>query len=121
MTPAPYIGYHAPDGTGRAVDVRDFEDERASAVLRATREHELLQMVHRARPYRAGDPQMTLVNAEQPSITRLYPRRPTVRIILHTAHPVPGLRVDELRYADEGDADQGDENEENRRRADDAA
>jgi hypothetical protein len=67
------------------VDVVDFEDRRASALLRATRDDELVQVIHRARLYSVEMQGELLHNG-----------REAVRLVLHTGHPIPGLRVDEL-------------------------
>lgn len=67
------------------VDVVEFADERASALLCATRDDEIVQVIHRARLLTL-DPQGELFEGG----------RRHVRLVLHTAHPIPGLRVDEL-------------------------
>ncbi len=67
------------------VDVVDFEDGRAAALVKATRDDELVQVIHRARLYDLLPQQ------------HLFERgRESVRLVLHTGHPIPGLRVDEL-------------------------
>ncbi len=63
------------------VDVVDFVDPRPAELLRAHREDELVQVLQRARLSAVGvgdDP------------------RQEAQVILHTSHPVPGLRVDDL-------------------------
>lgn len=72
------------------VDVIDFADPRLSALLRATRDDELTQVMHRARLLTL-EPQLGLDGPE--------PRR-QVRVVLHTSHVVPGLRVDQLHLRD---------------------
>ncbi|MEX2225559.1 MAG: hypothetical protein WEB52_03815 [Dehalococcoidia bacterium] len=67
------------------VDVVDFEDERVSALLKAARDDEIVQVMHRARL-------LTL----EPQSGMFVPSRTHVRLVLHTGHVVPGLRVDEL-------------------------
>ena len=67
------------------VDVVDFEDPRAAALVRATRDDEMVQVIHRARLF-SVDSQAELFRDG----------RPSVRLVLHTGHPIPGLRVDEL-------------------------
>ncbi len=67
------------------VDVVDFEDPRAAALLKATRDDEMVQVIHRARLY-SVDSQGSLFREG----------RQSVRLVLHTGHPIPGLRVDEL-------------------------
>lgn len=71
-------------------DVVNFADPRVAALLRAGREDELVQVLHRARLV-ALDPQATMDVVEQPVLRR------QVRLVLHTSHPLPGLRVDELK------------------------
>ncbi len=97
----PYAGYQAPDGSGRAIEVLDFVDERVSAIFRQHREAELWQGLHRARPYRVADAQMNIFEPDEVRIARGTATRRTVRLVLHTAQPVPGLRVDELVYTPE--------------------
>ena len=79
---AAYGGYRI------ALDVVDFADPRAATLLRAHREDEIWQVIHRARLFDL-EPQLRLEG----------PVRAEVRLVLHTNHPVPGLRVDELRLA----------------------
>ena len=67
------------------VDVVDFEDPRAAALVKATRDDEMVQVIHRARLY-SVDAQGDLFREG----------RHSVRLVLHTGHPIPGLRVDEL-------------------------
>jgi hypothetical protein len=69
-----------------AIDVVDYADDRVADLVKASREDELTQVVHRAR---------LLAMVSQPSIEEA-PDRVHVRLVLHTSHPVPGLRVDEL-------------------------
>ena len=67
------------------VDVVDFADPRAAALMKAARDDEMVQVIHRAR----------LFSVEaQGELFR--DGRPSVRLVLHTGHPIPGLRVDEL-------------------------
>lgn len=80
LAPRRYGGRH----TG--IDVVDFSDERVAALLRAQRDDELTQVIHRARLFTL-DPQLGLEQGEG---------RRHVRVVLHTSHPLPGLRVDEL-------------------------
>ncbi len=68
------------------IDVVDFADERASALLCAQRDDELTQVIHRARLFTL-DPQLGFEHGDG---------RRHVRVVLHTSHPLPGLRVDEL-------------------------
>ena len=72
------------------VDVVDFEDPRVAALLRSQREDEMEQAIHRARIFALRNPQLGLFRGGGPE------ERRQVRVVLHTSHPVPGLRVDEL-------------------------
>lgn len=63
------------------IDVLDFADPRAAELMLATRDHELLQAIHRARPNTLG------LDGDG---------RPALRLALHTSHPVVGLRIDKL-------------------------
>lgn len=76
-------------GQRSSVDVVDFVDSRVSELLRATRDDELVQVIHRARLFTV-QPQLELGREGQ---------REHVRVVLHTNHVVPGLRVDELHLA----------------------
>ena len=95
----PYAGYRAPDGGGRAIEVLDFADSRVSAIFRQSREAELWQGVHRARLFRVGDAQGGIFDPQDAAIAREAEARRWVRVVIHSAHPIPGLRVDELVYA----------------------
>lgn len=75
-------------GQSYEVDVVDFADPRAAELLRAGREDEMEQAIHRARIFAIEQP--ALLSHEGAST------RQQLRVILHTSHPVPGLRVDEL-------------------------
>jgi hypothetical protein len=72
-------------GQAYEVDVVDFEDARVAELLKSARDDEIVQVIHRAR----------LLTLE--SQTGMFDdRRTQVRLVLHTGHVVPGLRVDEL-------------------------
>lgn len=73
-------------GQRTGIDVVDFADDRVSALLWAQRDDELTQVIHRARLFTL-DPQLGLEQGDG---------RRHVRVVLHTSHPLPGLRVDEL-------------------------
>jgi hypothetical protein len=74
-------------GQSYEVDVVDYADRRVAELLRAEREDEMEQALHRAR----------LFTLQQPSLAAGGTReRSHLRVILHTSHPLPGLRVDEL-------------------------
>jgi hypothetical protein len=65
-------------------------DPRVAALLRASRDDEVLQAVHRAR-VGCLDPQLHLEG--ETTETR------AVTLVIHTNHVIPGLRVDELRLS----------------------
>ena len=96
-----YAGYCGPEGGGRAITVLDFEDRRVARLYRAHREDELLQAIHRARPLRVGDPQLTFFEADGQRIARQALPRQRLRIVVITAHPVPGIPVHELITGEE--------------------
>lgn len=73
-----------------AADVVDFADPRVSALLKGSRDDEIIQVLHRARLV-ALEPQAPL-----PDFAPNSDQRHRVRLVLHTSHPIPGLRVDEL-------------------------
>jgi len=77
-------------GQAYETDVVEFEDPRVSALLRATRDDEIVQMIHRARPFDV-DPQTGMFGEQ----------RRKVRLVLYTGHPVPGLRVDKLHITNQ--------------------
>lgn len=75
------------------MDVVDFADPRAAALLKATRDDEIVQVLHRAR---------LLDLEEQQSMAGLgLGNRSRVRLVLHHGHVIPGLRVDELHLESE--------------------
>jgi hypothetical protein len=78
-------------GQSYEADVVEFADERVSELLRSSREDELTQVIHRARLVTL-DPRTSMGDFSEQGSSRRQ-----VRLVLHTSHPVPGLRVDELR------------------------
>lgn len=94
---AGYAGYVGPDGQGREIDILDFEDERASAVMQAFREAELVQSIHRARLYRVA-PELSALETDIETMKFYAGMRRRLRVVLHTQHPIPGLPVHELIY-----------------------
>jgi len=82
-------------GQKLAIEVVDYEDERVAELLRARREDELVQVIHRARLLTLL-PQAALESTD---------RRARVRLVLMASHPVPGLRVDELILPDDDSTD----------------
>ncbi len=77
------------------VDVVDFADGRVAELLRSEREDEMEQALHRARIFALDPPQLRLLDGGEPK------KRSELRLVLHTSHPIPGLRVDELLLASE--------------------
>lgn len=76
-------------GQHLAIDVVDYADPRMAALLRASREDELVQVIHRARL-------LTLPAQASMGATA----RSGVRLVLHSTHPVPGLPVAQLIRVD---------------------
>jgi len=76
-------------GQPYASPVVDFADTRVSALLHGAREDEMVQVIHRAR--------LSLLQEQSPLGGHAEDERASVRLVLHTSHPVPGLRVDDLR------------------------
>lgn len=72
-------------GQPHGVEVVDYADPRMADLLHAAREDELLQVLHRARL-------LTL----EPQAQMDTDQRSEVHLVIHTSHPVPGLRVDRL-------------------------
>lgn len=98
MTEVAYGGYRGPEGAGRAITVPVFEDERVQALHRAGSADELFQSLHRARLFRVRDAQTGLWEEDDKQIARTVQARQRLTVVLLTAQPVPGLRVDELIY-----------------------
>jgi len=73
-----------------AIDVVDYADPRTAALLRAAREDEAVQVIHRAR---------LLTLDRQAGMDR--DARNRVVLVLHSSHPVPGLRVDRMIRSDD--------------------
>ncbi len=86
VSPRVALGPATFGGQPYEVDVLDFVDPRAASLLRASRDDELLQVVHRARLFEIVD-QLAL----EEELGRHH-----VRLVIHGSHPIPGLRVDEL-------------------------
>jgi hypothetical protein len=80
-----------------AIDVMDFVDPRVSALLHAAREDELLQVIHRARITNLVAQHQLAMDGHEDDRERRQ-----VELVLHTSHPVPGLRVDSLRLGSLG-------------------
>jgi hypothetical protein len=79
-------------GQPYAIDVVDFVDPRVSALLHSAREDELLQVIHRARITNLEAQRQLDLDGNGEDGERRH-----VELVLHTSHPVPGLRVDSLR------------------------
>lgn len=82
-------------GQALEVDVLTLADPRAAALLRASRDDELVQVIHRAR---------LLMISQQSSLDG--DARTHVRLVLHTSQPIAGLRVDELHIASRRDVNE---------------
>lgn len=72
------------------MEVLEFCDPRCSALLFAHREHEMLQVIHRARLFAVEDQRALLPAA---------PTRRRVHLVLHTSQPIPDLRVDMIHLS----------------------
>jgi hypothetical protein len=79
-------------GQPYAIDIVDFVDPRVSALLHSAREDELLQVIHRARITNLVAQRQLDLEGDGGDGERRH-----VDLVLHTSHPVPGLRVDSLR------------------------
>lgn len=84
MRATAYGGWADAQGRGREVDVLTFADNRVAEIYETARRDELLQAVHRIRPF----------DLARPGDSR---RRATV--VLMTEFPITGLRIDELRFS----------------------
>jgi hypothetical protein len=91
LRPAPY------GGQPYAIDVVDFVDPRVSALLHAAREDELVQVIHRARITNLVAQSQLDLDGNGDDGERRH-----VELVLHTSHPVPGLRVDSLQIGSFG-------------------
>ena len=79
-----YGGWRDERGRGREIEVLTFADQRVAEVYEAARRDELIQAIYRCRPHdRANAPDGS----------------PALTVVLMTAMPVEGLRVDELRFS----------------------
>ena len=79
-----YGGWRDERGRGREIEALTFADQRVAEVYEAARRDELIQAIYRCRPHdRANDPD----------------GRTALIVVLMTAMPVEGLRVDELRFS----------------------
>lgn len=77
-----YGGWRDARGRGREIEVRTFVDDRVAEIYESSRRDELIQAIYRCRPHdlrREGESVLT--------------------VVLLTAMPVAGLRVDELRFS----------------------
>ena len=82
------------------ITVPAFEDERVQALHRAGSADELIQSLHRGRLFRIRDAQTGLFEDDNHQIARNVTARQKLTVVLITAQPVPGLRVDDLIYSD---------------------
>ena len=85
----PYGGWRDARGLGREIQVLAFVDPRVDEIYEAARRDELIQAVYRCRPFDSDA------------------SRSSLRVVLLSAMPVAGLRVDELRLS--GNADRSEE------------
>lgn len=113
-----YGGFRDEHGRGREIEVQVFRDHRVNEVYESSRRDEMVQGIFRARPYDVLDGWETTLDDfdEGAAIGREALARRKLTVVLLSAYPVPGLRVDELRYG--GNAARS---EDARRRLDQAA
>ena len=78
-----YGGWRDAKGQGREIEVHTFVDERVAEIYESARRDELIQAIFRCRPYDLGD---------------AASGRTSLAVVLFTAQPIDGLRVDELRF-----------------------
>ncbi len=92
-----YGGWHDANGMGRETEVLSFVDPQVNEIYEASRRDELIQAVYRCRPFDS--------DAERHSLT----------VVLFSAMPITGLRVDDLRFS--GNAARSEEADRRLRRA----
>ena len=78
-----YGGWRDAKGRGREIEVHTFVDPRVGEIYESARRDELIQAIFRCRPYDLGD---------------AASGRTSLTVVLFTAQPIDGLRVDELRF-----------------------
>ncbi len=78
-----YGGWHDNDGHGREIEVLTFADERVAEIYESSRRDELIQAIHRSRPHDIGTDE---------------DKRSALTVVLMTAMPIAGLRIDDLRF-----------------------
>jgi hypothetical protein len=78
-------------GQPYAITVYDYADNRVAALLKGSRDDELVQVIHRARLLTL-QPQIRLGRSDG---------RIGAALVLHTSHPLPGLRITELVLPDD--------------------
>jgi hypothetical protein len=78
-----YGGWSDSEGRGREIQVLTFTDRRVSEVYESSRRDELRQAIFRCRPFDLGTPADS---------------RGALTVVLLTAMPIAGLRVDDLRF-----------------------
>jgi hypothetical protein len=87
MEHRPYGGWRDSNGLGREIEVLTFVDPRVAEIYESARRDELIQAIYRCRPFDVAD---------EPG------QRRALAVVLLSAMPVSGLRVDELRMGGNG-------------------
>jgi hypothetical protein len=83
MAARAYGGWRDESGRGREIDVLTFADRRVAEIYEGARRDELIQAIYRCRPFDVADDD----------------QRRSLTVVLLTAMPIDGLRVDELRFS----------------------
>jgi hypothetical protein len=87
MKPQAYGGWRDARGFGREIDILTFADARVAEIYEGARRDELIQAIYRCRPF-----DIDLAGSERSELT----------VVLLSAMPVSGLRIDELRMGGNG-------------------
>jgi hypothetical protein len=95
ISPALTLAQRPYGGQPYAVEVVECTDPRVAELFEVGRDGELIQVIHRARLLTL-DPQLQLSGMGGAGAGDDTGGRRGVVLVLHSNHPVPGLRVDEL-------------------------
>ncbi len=93
MQPLRYGGWQDGLGRGREIDVLTFADPWVAEIYESSRRDELVQAIFRCRPFDIEDAEQLQFGGDE----GVEPRR-ALTVVLLTAFPIVGLRVDELRF-----------------------